>query len=321
MRIPHFSIHSPRLAALLRSNRRHIIALVLLGLTVYLLLPQVGELKTALRAAAHANLLWLTASLVASALTYICSLYVFRAAAPDSGSFRPLLLLQIASSFANRFTPAGLGSVALSIRYLQKCGSNITAASTVSAIIRLAGLFSGLLFLPILFVYARQVPMHLVSPPKGVPLLLGILGILILSGIIVAIPRLRKRVGSITHQVIASLRAIRGWRQIVPLVAWSLALTLAYGFCLYFALLGVGVRMDFLHVLLVFVIGTVVGNAAPTPGSIGGIEAALVSGLAVFGAPTEPAIAGVLIYRILSFWLPILPGYVAFRVLRKENYI
>jgi uncharacterized membrane protein YbhN (UPF0104 family) len=39
------------------------------------------------------------------------------------------------------------------------------------------------------------------------------------------------------------------------------------------------------------------------------------------GAPTGPAVAGVLAFRLLTFLLPILPGWLAYRALRADGTI
>jgi uncharacterized membrane protein YbhN (UPF0104 family) len=51
------------------------------------------------------------------------------------------------------------------------------------------------------------------------------------------------------------------------------------------------------------------------------MEAALVAGLTAVGAPTGPAVVGVLAFRLLTFWPPILPGWVAHRALRPAGTI
>jgi undecaprenyl-diphosphatase len=51
------------------------------------------------------------------------------------------------------------------------------------------------------------------------------------------------------------------------------------------------------------------------------MEAALVAGLTGLGAPPGPAIAGVLTYRLITFWMPILPGWVMFRRLGRQGLI
>ncbi|EPJ41858.1 hypothetical protein STAFG_1096 [Streptomyces afghaniensis 772] len=60
-------------------------------------------------------------------------------------------------------------------------------------------------------------------------------------------------------------------------------------------------------VLALLVAGTAVG-AVPAPGGIGPVDAALVFTMAAFGAPVGTATATVIGYRVLTVWLPLLPG-------------
>jgi uncharacterized protein (TIRG00374 family) len=74
-------------------------------------------------------------------------------------------------------------------------------------------------------------------------------------------------------------------------------------------------------VALAYLGGSAVGAASPTPGGLGAVEAALVAGLTALGAPAGPAIAAVLMFRLATFWLPIAPGWFAFRRLRRSGAI
>jgi uncharacterized membrane protein YbhN (UPF0104 family) len=67
--------------------------------------------------------------------------------------------------------------------------------------------------------------------------------------------------------------------------------------------------------------GTAVASASPTPDGLGALEAALVAGLTALGYPVGLAVAGVLTYRLFTFWLPILPGLAAFRYLHRRQVI
>ena len=71
----------------------------------------------------------------------------------------------------------------------------------------------------------------------------------------------------------------------------------------------------------VYLAGAAVASISPTPGGLGAMEAALVAGLTAVGAPTGPAVAGVLAFRLLTFWLPILPGWLAYRALSAAGTI
>jgi uncharacterized membrane protein YbhN (UPF0104 family) len=59
------------------------------------------------------------------------------------------------------------------------------------------------------------------------------------------------------------------------------------------------------------------GNVIPLPGGVGGVEGALIGSLIAFGQNGSTAVLGVLAYRLISFWLPTLPGSVAYVRLRK----
>jgi hypothetical protein len=61
------------------------------------------------------------------------------------------------------------------------------------------------------------------------------------------------------------------------------------------------------------------GNLLPLPGGIGGVDGALIGALVGFGTPAGLAIAGVLAYRAFSFWLPTIPGVLAYVHLLRED--
>ena len=94
----------------------------------------------------------------------------------------------------------------------------------------------------------------------------------------------------------AEIRAIlrRPGRRPLLLLGGSAGVTTAQGCVLVASLEAFGVHLPVVTVLAVFVAGSAVAAAAPTPGGLGALEAALVGGLAQVGAPTTPAIAAVL---------------------------
>ncbi|MGI8580399.1 MAG: lysylphosphatidylglycerol synthase transmembrane domain-containing protein [Solirubrobacteraceae bacterium] len=59
------------------------------------------------------------------------------------------------------------------------------------------------------------------------------------------------------------------------------------------------------------------GNVLPLPGGVGGVDGAMVGAFAAFGTEFGYALAAVLTYRIFSFWLPTVPGIIAYLQLRK----
>jgi uncharacterized protein (TIRG00374 family) len=74
-------------------------------------------------------------------------------------------------------------------------------------------------------------------------------------------------------------------------------------------------------VTVVTMVGGTLASAAPTPGGVGAVEAALIGGLAAFGLPTAIAVPSVLLYRILTCWLPVFVGWPIMRWLTDKEMI
>jgi len=90
---------------------------------------------------------------------------------------------------------------------------------------------------------------------------------------------------------------------------------------LVFALRAFGVAPAISTVAVVYLAGSAIGGAAPTPGGLGATEAALVAGLTATQVAEAPALAAVLLFRVLTFWLPVVPGWIAFMALQRRRYI
>jgi uncharacterized membrane protein YbhN (UPF0104 family) len=59
------------------------------------------------------------------------------------------------------------------------------------------------------------------------------------------------------------------------------------------------------------------GNLLPLPGGLGGVEGGMIGAFAAFGVNLDLAVLAVLSYRAISFWLPTVPGGVAYFQLRR----
>uniref|UniRef100_UPI0035233241 lysylphosphatidylglycerol synthase domain-containing protein n=1 Tax=Streptomyces sp. PU_AKi4 TaxID=2800809 RepID=UPI0035233241 len=75
------------------------------------------------------------------------------------------------------------------------------------------------------------------------------------------------------------------------------------------------------HMAVAYLAATVAVALVPTPGGIGSVEAALVVALVAVGAAAAPATAVVLAFRIVTVWLPLLPGALTLGVLVRLKVI
>ncbi|WP_089154159.1 lysylphosphatidylglycerol synthase transmembrane domain-containing protein [Micromonospora sp. NBS 11-29] len=309
-----------------RVTRRDVFLLVMLGLLVHFLLPQLGQVRAALREVAHAGPLPVAGTLLAAATTYLLSALSLRFAVAAPLPLGRTVAVQVASSFVNRLAPGAVGGAALSLRYLRRQGLDTAAAATGVAVDRVSGVLGFALLLPVLLPFAQGARRHLAAAAagRGLTVLVIVLAGLLAAAVALAVPRWRTRIGGARRRAVDALRALVRGGRVVPLLLVSMALTLAYGAALWSALLAVGLAATaslVAPVVLVSVVGEGVSGAAPTPGGLGATEAALVSGLLLYGVPTGTAVAGVLVYRLATFWLPVPPGYLALRLLVRRGVV
>jgi uncharacterized protein (TIRG00374 family) len=66
-----------------------------------------------------------------------------------------------------------------------------------------------------------------------------------------------------------------------------------------------------------YYVGTL-GNTLPLPGGIGGVEGGMIGSFLAFGVDGSLAVIAVLGYRTISYWLPTLPGAIAYFGLRRD---
>ncbi len=68
-------------------------------------------------------------------------------------------------------------------------------------------------------------------------------------------------------------------------------------------------------IVVAYFVGTL-ANTLPLPGGVGGVEGGMIGAFVAFGVDPSAAIVAVLAYRFFAFWLPIIPGVLAFGSLR-----
>jgi uncharacterized protein (TIRG00374 family) len=82
-----------------------------------------------------------------------------------------------------------------------------------------------------------------------------------------------------------------------------------------------GGHATFVTVTVVTMVGGTLASAAPTPGGVGAVEAALIGGLAAFGVPAGVSVPSVLLYRVLTCWLPVFVGWPVMHWLTRNDMV
>ncbi|MBV9950703.1 MAG: flippase-like domain-containing protein, partial [Acidimicrobiia bacterium] len=109
--------------------------------------------------------------------------------------------------------------------------------------------------------------------------------------------------------------------KLAALFGGSMGVTLAYIASLAAACAAFNGGVSIAQVGAVYLGASIVASAAPTPGGLGAMEAALVAGFTGVGMDPGKAVAAVLAYRLLTYWLPILPGWWSFHRLERRGLI
>ncbi len=200
------------------------------------------------------------------------------------------------------------------VRYLTKHGVSATRAATAATVNTLGGLLvHGLGTVAAISIVGFGSLADFRIPPR-LELELIAVGVAVLIGLVVWSPFGRK---SITPRLVDAGRSLKlTFTQPIralQLFGGSVLITIAYGYALAFSINSFGRLLPIVTVFAVYLVASALASLAPTPGGLGAIEAALVAGLTSVGVLAGTAVAAVLLFRLLTFWLPILPGIVVFR--------
>ena len=319
-------LSGPPLARLQRVRPRTLLAIAAAAGAFYFILPQLAQVSSSWHALQSARWAWLPVIIAASALTYLASAAALIGAVPGPVPFWPATLTQAASSFVNRVSPANVGGMALNARFLQKNGVPPSAGVAAVGVNALMGAVAHLILLVIFFTLAGHQLAHAFKLPPASKLLLLLAIAAALVGIVLATRRGRRfattRLLPGLRSAAASLRTVAASPLKLTLLAGGSALiTLAYIGGLAASVQAFGGGAGIAEIGAVYLGAALIAAASPTPGGLGAIEAALVAGLTGIGIAPGPAVSAVLAYRLATYWLPVLPGWICLRILQKRDYI
>jgi uncharacterized membrane protein YbhN (UPF0104 family) len=255
---------------------------------------------------------WLLAAVGATCLTWVAAAVTRQGAVIDRLPRLRLLVTQFAAGSANHLLPTGLGASAVNLRFMTVCGLPLARSSAALALYLLAesvarvGLLAALL---ITFPHALRLGPLLPEGAWG-PLLLGVgAAAVVVVAVFALVRRLRTAVLSFLRTALDEARSVHT-RPSRALALWggSLAFPVLQAAGLVLVGLALGLPVPPAHMALAYLAATVAVALVPTPGGLGSVEAALIVALVAAGGPVAVATAVVLAYRIITVWLPLLPG-------------
>ena len=236
---------------------------------------------------------------------------------------------QLAGNAASKVVPGGAATGGV-VQGRMLVASGRPVGHVTSALLATGLLSTGvLLTLPVV-----TVPALLIGPPPARQMQLGLVVSLVVGVVIIgigvillALPRVLATVGYVTgglvhpvvHRVTAQGTALMLSRQRVRVAAafhghWYRAVLAAAGnrmldyAALIAALVAVGAHARPSEVLLAYVVAMALAMVPLTPGGLGFVETGLTGTLVLAGVDADAAVVATLLYRLMSFWLPIPVG-------------
>ena len=307
---------------LTRIRPRTLLTVLGLGLAVHLLLPQVAALGQTTDAIRSARWGWLAAAGVLSAATYLGAAVGQMAAVSQPLALLRTTAVQVASSFANRLTPGNIGGIGINVRYLVNAGIDRAEAIGAVALNTVAGIVVHLAALVVALALVSRSEVGDTHLPRGWPVLAAVVLSLAGLGLALGSPIGRRRLVSPMVRATRSLGdVLRRPAKAAELFGGSALVTACYALALVASLEAFGADVGVVKVVAVYLGSAAVASLSPTPGGLGALEAALVAGLTAVGVAHGPAIAGVLAFRLVTYWIPILPGWLAFHALQRRGIV
>jgi glycosyltransferase 2 family protein len=303
-----------------RVRLRTLVSLVGGAAAVYVLAGQLARVNLA-QLIRHADWRWTMVALALSALTYLAAALSLTGFVLERLSMLRTALAQLAASFVTLVAPAAVGGAALNIRYLQRNGVPPASATASVGVTQAIAFVLHMLLLIAFAAITGAGQVHSLQPPIWVYFALAGLLALLLAALAIPPSRrlLRARVVPTLEQVLPRLLDVaQNPRKLAEGLGGALLLTATYVLCLAASIRAVGGSVPLTSVTLVYLTGSALGATAPTPGGLGAVEVALSAGLTAAGLPSATAVSSVLLFRLLTFWLPVPFGWISFAYLQRR---
>jgi uncharacterized membrane protein YbhN (UPF0104 family) len=313
----------------------------------YFVLPKISGVSATVHRIERGDSWWIAAGIVLEALSFAAYVVLFQAVFVRESDvtargqarigLRESYLITMAGVVATRLlATAGAGGVALTAWALRRSGmeARLVACRMVAFMVLLYVIYAGSLVLAGLGLGTGLFPGGGSFAITIVPAIVGVL-LLGLGGAVALLPQdVERRLnqwakgsGRIAHWMARAVTVpalgASGVRTAIARVRTRdprlLGAPAWWGFeiCVLWACFhAFGKPPPFTVIWMAYFVG-MLGNLLPLPGGIGGVEGGMIGALAAFGVDFNLAVLAVLSYRGISFWLPTIPGLVAYVQLRR----
>ena len=284
-------------------------------------ISQGGMFYHSLQQLARVDLRWVAGAVGLSVIAYYLTAWLYCLVAKHPIRLGVTVIVQLVGAFANRLLPAG-GAVGVSYYYLYKHQHSAEESTAVVVVKNALNIVGHLLLLGLLVVAGQITVPGVPRQYRYVIWIVTVLLVIIAALVVVFGQRLFRRV----EQFIArTWRQIASYRHRVGGLWIGLAAAVLYTICsvliLGMSAASVGVWLTFGQLFMLLTFGIIGTAITPTPGGIGGSEVTLFVAMTLAGVSSSQALLIVVVYRFLTYWLPLLAGALALGYAQKRQYI
>lgn len=306
---------------LFRLKRSSLIQLVILAVALIIIIPQFRQFSKSWHLLTQLQPSWALLALVGMLGSILFASLVYLILIPVRLPFNRTFLIQLATYFTNRLLPSGLGGIGFNALYLVK---QAKLSRTESAVYATANNIIGFVAFTICIWLSTLFADSKIA--SDVPLKKILVAVLIVAVIVslisLFVKKIQKKVMDfLGHLLGVLLTMIKHPKRMALAVVTSMGITASYALVLWASTKSVGVHLSIVDIFIAFVAGNAALTVSPTPGGIGPVEAAITAVIVSSGIDPSLALASVVAYRLISYWVPIIPGFLAFRYSTRHNYV
>jgi uncharacterized membrane protein YbhN (UPF0104 family) len=283
------------------------------GLAAAWLASNRHELHAALAAVAGVTPGWLLVAVGTAIAAQVAAAAALHAVAPAGLGFGRTCRIQLAGTAAAAVTPGGVGGAALHALELERAGSTRARSWAAVVAVRTVTFLLHLLALAASLPLVQRTVLPTMETPAWLPLVLVAATMLLGAGASRSAPLRRKMASLWARRPPAALLRQRAG----TLTTGAGATTLARGLTLWAALQAAGGRVPVLALLALFLAADAAGALSGAPNGLGAFDVVVLAGLEATGIAVSATVAALVLYRLLTAWLPVLPGLAALAGLRR----
>jgi len=312
---------------------------------LYFVLPQLGGVKHTWDRLNEGNAWWIAVAVIVEVVSMASYIAIFQGVHVPKGSpihWRHSYQITMAGLAATRlFAAGGAGGVAVTAWSLRRSGmeSREVAQRMIAFLVLLYGVYMAALVVCGVGLYAGVFPGPHPFAITIVPAIVGAVGLVAIAVLALVPPDLEQRLSQlergrktrIGRQVVHLLRRLAKasaaasdgarfalqklrhpeWALLGVITWWAFNVAVLYACFRAF-----GEAPPVAVLVQAYFVG-MLANLLPLPGGIGGVDGGMIGALVAFGVGGALALIAVLTYRLLAFWLPSVPGAIAYFQLRR----